>query len=621
MLRFIRKNAQSVVVQAIVLIIAVVFIFWGVGSNIGGNPNALATVNGQEISYRAFQSRYEQTVERYRQQFGGALPDSILQGLGIKQQVLSQLVQAELIRQGAGKIGIAVSKEATQRRIQDMPYFQKDGHFDLATYQEVLERNRLTPTAFEADIIQELLMGRAVESIGKFASVADPELDQWIAYLNQEIKLGYGEIRTADYLDKVQVDEKKLAAWFEEARERYKTEPQCKLNYLVITGDKVAVDEAALRAYYDAHRDEYTTPEQRRARHILFKVDEQATAETRAEKKKAAESVLAQIRQGGDFSELARQFSDDVTRERGGDLGFFGRGQMVPAFEEAVFSLDAGEVGEVVASPFGYHLIKVEEIRPEVVQTFAEAAGSIRTQLEQREAKAQMFKEATTTYEEIIRAGSLAKYSQASGAVVQTTDFFTRSAPPKVPVLQEPALLDSVFQLGKGELSSIIETPTGYAIVFVEDIKPAVVPELVTVRDRAVADYRREQSAVLARSAAEQLLQKARERRQWPEGVQRIESSYLRRVAPESEVPPQVAQDAFSRAGQDVFPTGVVEADGRFYLYQILDVRTGTDAEDAGKREELARQLLALQKERLLNDWVALLQKNAKIWTNAKMLQ
>ena len=122
MLDILRKNAQSIVIQVIVVVIAVVFVFWGVGTNLGGNPNALAVVNGKEIGYREFQESYERAVESYKQQFGGQLPQEFIESIGLKQQVLNQLIQSELLRQGAEKIGVQVPPAAVQRQIKEKKY-------------------------------------------------------------------------------------------------------------------------------------------------------------------------------------------------------------------------------------------------------------------------------------------------------------------------------------------------------------------------------------------------------------------------------------------------------------------------------------------------------------------
>jgi peptidyl-prolyl cis-trans isomerase D len=189
MLNILRKKAQSIVIQAVVLIIAIVFIFWGVGTNIGGKRNMLASVNGVEIPYQDYQRNYDNAVENLRVQFGGSIPQGLLEGLDLNRQVLNQLIQAEILRQGGRKMGITVSKLATQEEIMDMEVFQTDGQFDLARYREILSQNRMTPTVFEAGLRNDLLTSKVTEAIRSFALVTDNQVETVAAYAGEEVKL------------------------------------------------------------------------------------------------------------------------------------------------------------------------------------------------------------------------------------------------------------------------------------------------------------------------------------------------------------------------------------------------------------------------------------------------
>lgn len=629
MLNIIRKNAQSIVVQSIVVIIAVVFIFWGAHSSMTSNSRGLAVVNGKEISYRDFQQNYERAIERYKQQFGGQMPDKFIESIGLKEQVLNQLIQSELLRQGAEKMGVAVSKEATQRKIQEMEAFSRDGRFDLAHYKMVLERNHLTTTVFETGIRNDLLMNRAGETLGAFAEVSDEEINNWLEYIDQEINVAYAAIKSETYASQVKVVESELQSWFESARQNYKTAPQSKLRYLsfpfVEDLHQVAVNDEAVQRYYQEHADVYSVPEQRRARHILFRVAEDEAAESRAGKKAAAEKVLAQIKSGADFAALAKQFSEDSSKGKGGDLGFFGRGQMVAPFEDAVFSLQAGAVSGVIETPFGYHIVKLEEIRPAASRSLAEVGGSIRKELESQGVKAITFKKASSTYEEIIRAGSLEKFSEKSSVPVNRTDFFAQTNPPaqasKSSMVSDPAFLQAAFGLRKGELSSIVETASGYAVIFVDDAKESVVPDLAVVRERATADYTKEKSVELARAAAESLLKKAKDGQSWPSGLERKESGYMKRIGEAAGAPEEMRREAFGLAGQGAFPEKPLVIGKVFYIYQVVDARRGASEMDANKRRALEQQLLAARKNTLMAEWIGVMKQEAKIWTNAKMLQ
>ncbi|MGE4401011.1 MAG: SurA N-terminal domain-containing protein [Desulfobulbus sp.] len=625
MLNIIRKNAQSLVIQAVVVIIAVVFIFWGVGSKLKNSSNAMAVVNGKEIGYREFKQSYERAVEQYKEQFGGQLPEKFLEGIHLKAQVLDQLVQRELLRQGAEQIGIRISKEATQRKIKTIPAFTQNGQFDLSQYKAVLERNHLSPNTFESGIHDDLLITRASETIGYFAEMPTTEMNHWLEYIDQEIKLAYTMIKPEQYRSQVKITDDALTAWYEAHKLNYKTAPQAKLAYLSFSfanfAKTEAVPEEAMRTYYKDHLTEYQVPEKRRARHILFKVGEDTSGEVKAAKKVEAEKVLQQIRQGADFAAMAKKFSEDGSKERGGDLGFFSRGQMVPTFERSAFSLKAGEVSPVIESPFGYHIIKVEEVQPEATRSFAEVSQTIRQHLAQKEAQAVAFKKASATYEDIIRAGSLAKFSEKEGATILHTDFFAQASPPKMAMAGDGAFLQAAFALRKGELSSIVETSTGYAIIFADDVKEPVVPELAAVRERVVIDYTQEKSGELARAAAEDYLKKAKETGAWPQGLEKKESAYIKRIGPAVGIPDAIRKDAFARLGLGTFPEMVLIQGTSFSIYQILDSRTGKSELDAGKRTNLEQQLLAAQKKFLVTSWLELLRKEATIWINTQMLE
>lgn len=625
MLNIIRKNAQSFVIQAVVVIIAVVFVFWGVSSQLKNPSNAMAVVNGQEIGYREFMQSYERAVEQYKQQFGGQLPDKFLESIRLKEQVLDQLVQRALLLQGAEAMGLQVSKEAIQRQIQGMDVFTPGGKFDETVYRTVLERNHLSTKSFEGGIHDDLLTQQASGMIGAFAELVPGEMEQWLDYLDQEIKVAYAQFKGDQYRGQVQVTDEALAAWFEAHQQQYKTAPQVKLSYIGFTfadeGKPALVSDEAIRAYYQEHLSQYHTPEQRRARHILLKVDASASAEVKAAQKAKAEQILAQLRKGADFAALAQQSSEDSSKERGGDIGFFRSGQMVAPFEQSTFALKKGEISDIVTSPFGYHIIKLEEIRPAATRSMEEVVGSIRKELAEKQGKADAFKKASTTYEEIIRAGSLAKFSEQGGVSIQRTELFTQDNPPKTTMGADPALMQAAFALRKGELSSIVETATGYAILFADDTKEPAVPALESVRSKVVADFTLEKGRELARAAAEAALKKAVESGNWPEGVEKKDAAYVKRTSAAAGLPDNIRRDAFGRLGKGVFPEQILAEGDSFTLYQIIDVRKGKSDIDDAKREALKSQLQASQEKVLLGAILGQLRKDAKIWTNAKMLQ
>jgi peptidyl-prolyl cis-trans isomerase D len=625
MLDIIRRNAQSLVIQLIVVIIAIVFIFWGVGTNLGDSPNVLAVVNGKEISYRAFQQRYDQTVENYRQQFGDQIPPDFFVGIGLKEQILNQLIQEELLRQGGKEVGLEVSKETIQRRIGEMEVFRSNGVFDLAAYKRVLERNRLTPTMFEAGIGNDLLADRVLHAVGSLAAVSGQEVHHWLEYFDQEIRLALAVFASEAFTSLVEVTDEALETWYAANMHNYTLPPQYALQYLFFDSaddlKEAPVDDAAIRAYYQEHLDRYYRPEQRRARHILFRITEENGPETETAQRTLAESVLDRIEKGENFQDLARLYTEDATRDEGGDLGFLSRGRMVQSLDEAVFIMAPGEIRGPIRSSLGYHIIKLEEIVAEMTRPLEEVEQELRAELERQRGKGMTFKRASTAYEAIMSTGSLARYNAEGGHPFSRTDYFPQNQPPQNGVVSDPSFLQAAFGLRKGELSSIVETETGYAIIFVDDVKASVVPELSTVREQVEEDYVRNRRVEIARAAAEDALQRIRETGDWPNGVEREESAFVKRIGPSGIVPDPVRQAAFARIGLEMFPEQVVPVGADFYIYQILESRRDPDASGEDHREGMEQQLLVAQQNKLLTDWVVQLRNQAKIRINNELLR
>jgi peptidyl-prolyl cis-trans isomerase D len=638
MLNILRKQAQSPLIQALVLVIVIVFIFWGFGGNQNNARTAVATVNEVDISYKDYIQAYNRTADNFRQQFGGKIPPALLEQLGIQQQVLSQLIQSELLRQGGEEIGVRVSELMVQENIKNMEVFQEDGRFNQQRYEDLLARNQMTPTTFEDGIKSDLRTGRVTNNLASFALVPDNEIDGWLAYSDEEVKLAYVQFKAADFEDKVEIKEEELATWFTTNKENYRSEPKIRLNYLVFNLDEdveqVQPGEEEILALYESRKDSYQQPEQRHARHILFKTAEGDSEAVRAEKKKKAEEVLLVVHnEGSDFSALAKEHSEGPTKEKGGDLGFFSSGRMVPAFDKAIFSLQPGEISEVVETQFGYHIIKLEEIRPASVRTFEQVKDNLAVTLKKQKAKTLTFQRVTKAYEGIMRSGSLEKYSKDGDddntAEIQTSDYFPRTDLPEG-IIKDPKFLDVAFNLKKGELSSIVEIGKGYAILFVDDIQQPELPELDAVRDQVVTDYSKEKSQELAAKAADELLAASKEQGGIQQAVQEEQGNqpevtvtdFLQRSANGKDLPPnQLIQESFKMPWKQKMAQTPVQIGTSYYLFEVAERRVGTEKADVAKRDEAREKLLASARKELVTSWVAALQSRSTIETNDSLLK
>ena len=628
MLQILRKKAQSTFIQIIVVIIALVFIFWGVGTNLNNSRQAALTVNGEEITFQQFQQAYDQAYQRLGEQFGGNVPKGLAESLGIKQQVINQLIQGALLRQGAAEMGIVVSNQEIRDTIQKMVQFQENGGFSMDRYKSILAANRMAPSKFEKSMQYDRLSEVAAREIGRFAATTtNSEIQEIYSQLNEKVAVNYVTFSPADYKEKVEVDDDQLATWFETVKANYKTAPELKLKYLTYTfdevGSKIQIDEAAIDEYYQSNIDSFKIPEKRKARHILFRATDEDSEEVHAQKAQKAEEVRQMALSGKNFADLAKEYSEGPSKATGGDLGSFTREQMVGPFADAVFSMDVGKISDVVKTRFGYHIINLEGIEPPLTQPEAAVRQQIIQTLQEKQAETLAFQVANEAYEAIISNGSLKAYGENHPeAQIHEAGFFSKDTAPDV-LKKDPKFMTKAFELSKGELSSLIKGDTGYAIFFVEDIKEPVVPALDTIKEKVVADFRQTKSRELAKTAAEQLLSEIEAGKELTKAAEErgftVKESGMLTQNPQNgqnentEFPAELTESAFQLSSTSPLPEKIGEAGDLFYVYSFQKREVPTMPEDSKELEQYRTSLLRFKQQQLLASWLRHMEIDAEI--------
>jgi peptidyl-prolyl cis-trans isomerase D len=629
MLELLRRKAQSPYLQATIVIIILVFIFWGVGTSQRGDRDMAAAVNGQTITIREYQQAYDRLVNQYREQFGGQLPPQLFAALGIKEMALDQLIDQQLIRQGAREMGVTVSEDEVRRTIEEMEVFRTGGQYDFDRYKEVLSASRMAAGDFEEGIRTDLLLKRVMKLLGEFGRVSEREIEDRFQYEYGEVKFNYLALPAENFVDGVEVADERLTAFFEKNGSRYQTQPQVKVKYISFPFTQawlVAVTPEEIEAYYQENQEQFQDPERRRARHILIRTPEDASPEVLAAKRQQIEDILAQAREGEDFAKLAAQHSEDGSASDGGDLGFFGRGQMVQPFEEAAFRMAEGETSNVVTTRFGFHIIKLEQILPARTKSLPEVSAGIADTLRRQGVKTSALKKANTAYEQIILAGSLEKYATQTGMPLQETGYFDRLNPP-AEFAEDRGLLEAAFNLRAGELSSLIAGEKGYAIIFLEDEKGPEIPPLADIRQQVEKDFIEERSLNLAEETARKLLAEVTEGADLAGTAEKLdlqvqETGFLtRRQMEDRGLPSSVLQEGLTLTESKPWPEDVSASDRTYYVLGFKERRQAPDELFAAKKEEIRQTLLQQDQMVLLSAWVENLKQKAKISRNERLLQ
>lgn len=616
MLQILRKKAQSTFIQIIVVIIALVFIFWGVGSNLSGDRQAALVVNGEEVSFQDFQQAYDRAYQRFSDQFGGNVPKGLAESFGIKQQVINQLIQTSLLRQGAARMGIYVSAEEVRKVIEDMVQFQENGSFSMDRYKAVLTNIRTAPTKFEKTMRTDRLAEIGARDIGNFSSVAtDAEIKEIYNQLNEQIEVDFVTFNPENFAAQVEVNDEALTSWFDTVKDNYKTDPQIKLRYFAFTNDKIAgkveIDDNQIKVYYEQNSNLFTQPAQRKASHILINANTEDSDKIHEEKFAKATEILAMAKSGSNFAELAKEYSEGPSSESGGELGFFGQGQMVAAFDEAVFSMAKGDISDIVKTQFGYHIIFLEDIKPASTQSLDKSKQQILTTLQKKEAESLAFQVANSAYENIISAGGLDQYLAATpDAEIMTSDFFNRASAPE-DLRDDQIFLDKAFELKQGEFSSLIKGNTGYAIFYVEGTKEPEIPTLDTIKDQLTGDFKVAQSKELAKKAADDLHKLLSDGNSLEEiaktkGYTVSNSGLLGRKNQNvnTDFPAAFLENAFLLSSGTPLPKETAQDGDNYYVYSFKNRVIPEMVEDSKEIEQYKTSLLNFKQQQILAAWI-----------------
>lgn len=620
MLDLLRRKAQSPTLQATVVAIIIVFVFWGVGGNQGSGKNAVATINGEAITYQEYQTALDRTIEQYREQLGGNLPAGLLESLNIKQQVLNDLLQRTLLEQGGVEMGIHVSRMEVQDKIKEMTAFHNNGFFDNNRYRDVLKGSRLTPKKFENSVRLDILASKVAAQLKSFQHSVPEELEDRFIYQNMERRIQYTSFAGDDFSADVKISEDELTTYFTDHNATYKTAPQIKLKYLNFPFSEemstAEVSQEDIAAYYERHKAEYQLPEKRRTRHILLK-----TNENEEELRQQMTAIRERALEGEDFAALAKEVSEGPSAKDGGYLGFVKRGDMVKPFEDALFSLKQGEISEIIQTSFGYHIIYLEMIQPARTKDVKEMRGVIRARLQRQSAMNNTFAKAGDTYEKIILAGSLAKFTEMSETPVKTTGFFN-SQQPATDLAEDPAVVKEAFKLKKGELSSLIESPEGYWILFVEDSMEPQIPELAAVRERVGKDFIRSQAGKLAEEAATAMLTQIKEGADFKATARKNEKEVItsaffsRNNNQAKDLPPVVITSSFDLTSANPFPEEIGHDGDRYFVFAFLEEKKPEADKSAKAKKDFQVKFNREKEQELLTAWLDYMTRKSEIIVN-----
>jgi peptidyl-prolyl cis-trans isomerase D len=383
MLLAIRERVMGVVGWILLGILFIAFAFFGLNSYMQSSAeNYAAVVNDVEITPRQQQRAYQNLRSRMQELMGDAYNPAMLDETALKTAALQQLINEELLLQAADTEGFAASDQLVAMKINAIDAFKQDGVFSKEKYSRVLNLQGLSPAGFEWQLQREIIAEQLQSGIQQTAAATRDDLQQAYMLQGQQRNFSYLTIPVAGFYEQVEVTDDDIKQYYDAHTDEFMTPERVRVQYLQLDANSIAVDnpvdEQALEALYNERSEIYVKPEERRARHILIQLSQDADATSDGAALQKAEDAIKRIKGGEAFEAVAREVSDDPgSAANGGDLGFFSRGLMTPAFEEVAFSLTPGELSEPVKSSFGYHIIEVLEIKPETATPLEEVRAEL----------------------------------------------------------------------------------------------------------------------------------------------------------------------------------------------------------------------------------------------------
>ncbi|WP_158133258.1 peptidylprolyl isomerase [Vibrio navarrensis] len=497
-----REGVNSIAVKIILGLIILSFIFAGVGSYlVSGSNNAAAKVGNREIGRGEFEMAYQNARNRMQSQMGDYFTQ-LLADPGyvesLRRSVLDEMINDVLLDQQAESLGLRISDAQIRTIILNMPEFQVEGKFNQEIYQSMLRRAGHSPDTFAEYMRRQMVRSQLMEALQASEFTLPGEVDSEGKLFTQTRDIRSIVLNLDDFASKVTLSDDEIQQYYNDNKTHFTRPAQVKVAYIELNAQdlkkQISVSDEQAKQYYQEHLDKYSSEEQRRVAHILVEGDDEAKAQ----------AILDELNAGADFAALAKEKSDDfASAENGGDLGWIERDVMDAAFEDAAFALQkTGETTGLVKSDFGYHIIKLEELREPESKPYEQVAEQIKQELSDQQAIDQFY-DLQSELEKVAfeYPDSLDQASKAVDIAVQRTDFISEVDAPAV--LRTPAVmqaLQTVEVKEDGLNSQAIEiAPEHIVVVRVEDARAETVLPLDEVKSKVVEELskvRGEQQAI-----------------------------------------------------------------------------------------------------------------------------
>lgn len=634
MLDFLRKRKRSWIIIFLLGVIILAFIVFYGGGNYGnqGLPD-VAHVNGEVITEREFETQYQRAVDRYRNVLKGSLTPEMLKSLHIKRTLLDEMIQKRLLLQKARELGLTVTDSELASFLSSQPEFQIGGRFNKARYIQLLRANRLTPAEFEEEQRDELIIRRLYGLLLDSVQVPEAEVRNRYRVEQDKINLNFIRLPLSQFVSAAKVTAEDIKKFYERNKETLKEPLKVQVEYRVYPFDQFAssaqVTDKEMENYYQAYRDaKFRTPKQVKLRIISIRISPQADAKQKEAARARANQLLADARSGKDFAALAKKESEDPTASKGGEVGWVVRGQLPPALDKVVFSLAKGDISDVIETPGGLQIVKVEDVKAAKTLTLKEASGEITRALKAEKGKIEAAKVADRDREKVLSGTALSQLTQDSRVTDHVTRLFT-SGEVLPEIGQNPEFYRNALELRGNEVSPVIEGNTAYYLLRLKQRIEPTIPPLEAVKADIEKRLKESKARELMLAKANGLLEQLRKEKDIVKvakqnGLKLEETGWFLRNAPQlpkiGEVP-ELQTTGIRVTKQNPIAERVYTEKDAAYLFALKDIQAADMKRFEKEKNSLMKQALAESRQRMLGKFMEGLKSKAQIQVRSEALE
>jgi len=627
MFNFVHKRKR--VVQVIMVIATLPFLFWGIDSyrNTSGE-DYVALVAGEKIHRQEFDQALRAQQETMRETMGDSFNVTMLDDPEVRISVLEGLIQQRLLNREAARIGLAVLDFQLVEVIQDIPMFQQDGKFSNQLYKELLRNQGMDTVMFESRVRQDMMRQQVIDAYTKNGFISDTVAKNIIRLSEEKREISRVQIQPEQFLSQIKPNNDAIKSYYDSHQTKFRQPEQVRVEYLVLSVDglakevQVSIDETI--RYFDEHKAEFGQVEERQASHILLSAPTTASDTDKAAARAKAEELLSQIKQSPQsFADLARQYSQDAgSADKGGDLGFFGRGTMDKAFEDEIFQMEAEEIRGPVQTDFGFHIIKLSAIKAGEIVNFDEVRNQVEEKLRKQKAGKE-FGEMAEEFRNMVyeQSDSLQPAAEAFRLPIQQSGWISRKEG-KPSYFTNGKLLQAIFSedsiKNKRNTESIEVTPDTLISARVLDHRPAAMRSINVVREEITKLVARQQAT--DRAVKEGMEKLERLQKGEKNVVEWSPTQQVSRNEPQG-LDYEILRSIFKTrsTGLPVY-TGIINPQGGFSLIRISDVIESAPP-DEKKIKVFSRQMQQLLAQEEFSSYLTAIKQRSDVTVRKERIE